>query len=146
MNSDLIVMTFTDGQMAQTVRSSLQAMRKSAIMGLDDSVIMTKDGAGQLRLYPGAQECTGLAGQLADLILRSRDRVVPALDGVKLDDGFVNAVRSALRRNCSALLIFLDSSGFGDRVELLSALALFRGTIHQTTLAAQDQALLRGMP
>jgi uncharacterized membrane protein len=146
MNSDLIVMTFTDGQMAQTVRSSLRAMRQSAVLGLNDSVIMTKDGAGQLRLYPGAQESTGLAGQLADLILRSPDRVIPALDGVELDDGFVNAVLSALRRNCSAILIFLDSGGLNDRVELLNALALFQGTIHQTTLAPPDQAPLRGMP
>lgn len=145
MNSDLIVMTFSDGQMARTVRSSLQTMRQSAVLGLDDSVIMTKDGAGQIRLYPRARERTGLAGQLADLILRSPERVVPALDGVELDDGFVNAVGSALRSNSSAILIFLDSGGMNDRAELLNALALFQGTIHQTTLAPPDQARLRGM-
>jgi uncharacterized membrane protein len=121
--------------MAQTVYNSLQAMRKSAILGLDDSVIVTKDGTGRIRLHPGSQASTGLAGRLADLILRSPVGVVPAVGGLNLDDGFVKAVVSALRNNSSALLIFLDSSSLSDRVELLNVLALFRGTIHQTTLA-----------
>jgi uncharacterized membrane protein len=137
-------MTFHDGEMAQTVHNSLQAMRKSAILGLDDSVIITKDGAGQLRLYPGAQASTGLAGQLADLILRSPERVVPALDGVELDDGFTKAVVAALHNSNSALLIYLDSGGLGDRVELLNALALYRGTIHQTTLVQRTRLRCKG--
>jgi uncharacterized membrane protein len=145
VNSDLIVMTFNDGEMAQIIHNSLQAMRKSAILGLDDSVIMTKDGAGQVRLHQGSQSSTGLAGRLADLILRSPEAVVPAVDGVNLDGAFVRAVVSALPDNSSALLIFLDWDGLSDRVELLNALTLFRGTIHQTTLSPADEASLRGM-
>jgi uncharacterized membrane protein len=145
VNSDLIVMTFNSSKMAQTVHNSLQAMRKSAILGLDDSVIMTRDGAGQFRLHPGSQSSPGLAVRLADLILPSPKGVVPGVDGVKLDGGFVRAVVSALRNNSSALLIFLGSDSLSDRVELLNALALFRGTIHQTTLAPPGEALLRGM-
>jgi uncharacterized membrane protein len=145
VNSDLIVMTFNSGEMAQTVHNSLQAMRKSAILGLDDSVVMTKDGAGEVRLHPGSQASTGLAGRLADLIRRSLEGVVHAVDGVNLDDGFVRAVVSALPNNSSALLVFLDSDSLSDRVELLNALALFRGTIHQTTLAPSGEASLRGM-
>jgi uncharacterized membrane protein len=145
VNSDLIVMTFGDGEMAQTVYSSLQAMRKSTVLGLGDCVIIIKDGAGQVRLNPGSAASEGLAGLLAALLFRSPERVAPAVNGVKLDAGFVGAVISALHTNGSALLIFLASDSLSDTVELLDALALFRGTIHQTTLSPQDEALLRQM-
>lgn len=145
MNSDLILMTFGDGEMAQTVYSSLQAMRKSTVLGLGDSVIMIKDGAGQVRLHPGSAASAGLAGVLAALIFGSLERVAPAVDDVKLDDEFVEAVVLAFRNNGSALLIFLASDSLNDTVELLNALVLFRGTIHQTTLPPRTEAVLRQM-
>jgi uncharacterized membrane protein len=145
VNSDLIVMTFDGGEMAQTVYDSLKAMRKSQVLGLEDTAIVTKDGAGQVRLHPGPQAGIGLAGLLADLVLYSPERAMPGGPGVKLDDGFVGTVGSALRNNASALLFFLHPDGPGDMGELLDALALFRGTIHQTTLSPQSEAALREM-
>jgi uncharacterized membrane protein len=145
VHSDLIVMTFGGGQTAQTVYSSLQAMRKSKVLGLGDSVIITKDGAGQVRLHPASAADAGVAGLLAALLFPSSERAVPAVDGVVLDDGFVGTVVSALRNNGSALMLFLGPDSLGDPVELLQALALFRGRIHQTTLCPQSAALLREM-
>jgi hypothetical protein len=81
---------------------------------------------------------------LAEMILRPPEGVVPGPDGAKLDDEFVGAVVTALRHHRSALLFFIDSDGLSDTCELLEALALFRGTIHQTTLAPQSESLLRG--
>jgi uncharacterized membrane protein len=144
VNSDLIVMTFDDGEMAQTVHEALRAMRKSQVLGLGDSVIMTTDGAGQVRLHRGSEAGTGLAPLLAEMILCSTGGEAPGLDGVGLDDEFVDTVVAALRRNHSALLFFIDSDGLSDTCELLNALALFCGTIHQTTLSPQSEALLRG--
>ena len=145
MNSDLIVMTFDGGEMAQTVYGALQAMRKSQVLGLVDSVIMTKDGVGRVRIDPGPQAGAGLTGLLAELILSPSGRVAPKVGGVELDDEFADTVVSALGNDSSALLFFVDSDGLSDTVELLEALALFRGTIHQTTLSPTDEALLRGM-
>ena len=145
MNSDLIVMTFDDSEMAQTVYRSLQVMRKSRVLGLGHSVIMTKDGAGQVRQAPGSQASTGVAGLLADLIFRFSEGVVPEAATAGLDDDFLATVRSALRNNGSALLFFVHPDSLTDTGELLNALALFRGTIHQTTVSPQDEALLRGM-
>jgi uncharacterized membrane protein len=146
VNSDLIVMTFDGSETARSVYRSLQVMRKSQILGLGDSVVITKDGAGSVRHEPASQGSTGLAGLLADLIFRIPGRVVPEAAKVKLDDEFVGTVRSALRNNRSALLFFVHPDSLSDTGELLNALASFRGTIHQTTLSPQDGALLRGMP
>lgn len=145
MNSDLIVMTFDSTEMARSVYRSLQAMRKRQILGLRDSVVITKDGAGPVRHEPASQGSTGLAGLLADLIFHIPGRVVPEAAKVKLDDEFVRTVRLALRNNGSALLFFVHPDSLSDTCELLNALALFRGTIHQTTLSPQGEALLRGM-
>jgi uncharacterized membrane protein len=139
-------MTFDDSEMAQTVYRSLQVMRKSRVLGLGHSVIMTKDGAGQVRQAPGSQASTGVAGLLADLIFRFPVGVVPEAATARLDDEFLGTVRSALRSNGSALLFFVHPDSLSDTGELLNALALFRGTIHQTTVSPQDEALLRGMP
>jgi uncharacterized membrane protein len=140
VNSDLIVVTFDEDEMAYTVYSSLQAMRKSQVLGLGDSVAMTRDGAGQVRLDHGLQASPGLAGLLADLLLHSPDNVMPE---VYLDELFVQSVVSELRDRGSALLFFVDRDSLSDTRELLNALALFPGTIHQTTLSRRSEALLR---
>ena len=144
MNSDLIVMTFDDGEMAQTVYEALQAMRKSKVLGLGDSVTLSTDGAGRVRLHQGAEASTGLAPLLAETILRSPEGEASELDVVKLDHDFLDTVVAGLRHNHSALLFFIDSDGLSDACELLDALALFRGIIHQTTLTPQSEAVLRG--
>jgi uncharacterized membrane protein len=141
----LIVVTFDDGGMAKTVYGALQAMNKGPILGLVDSVMVTKGGAGQVRLHPEAQAGTGLAGLLGDLIFRSSERTVPAVTEEKLDSSFVGTVRSALRNNGSAVLFFLHPDSLSDRGELLNALSLFRGTIHQTTLSSRSEAILQSM-
>jgi uncharacterized membrane protein len=138
-------MTFDDGEMAQVVYSSLQAMRKSRVLGLDDSVILTKDGAVRAQVHPGSPTRTGLAELLAEIVFPCSGRVVPAEAGARLDDQFVEPVASALCDNGSALLFFVESDSLSDTRELLDALALFRGTIHQTTLSPQDEAVLRRM-
>ena len=143
MNSDLIVMTFDKGEMAKTVYEALHAMRKSQVLGLGDSVIVTPDGAGQVRLRQGAEASAGLAPLLAEMILQSPEGEASEQDGLKLDDDFLDAVVADLRHSHSALLFFIDSDGLCDACELLSALALFRGTICQTTLTPESTALLR---
>ena len=145
MNSDLIVITFDDGQMAQTVYSSLQIMRKNQVLGLDESVILTKNGAGRAQAHPGSPISTGLAELLAQIVFPSTETILPVGAMGRLDDQFVEPVVSALCDNGSAILFFVASDSLTDTGELLDVLTLFRGTIHQTTLSPQDVASLRRM-
>jgi uncharacterized membrane protein len=138
-------MTFDGSQMAQTVYDSLQAMRKSRVLGLGDCAIVAKDDAGLVSLHAGPQVSTELAGLIAELIFRSPERSLPEGAMGKLDDEFVGTVGSALHNNGSALLFFVHFDSLSDTCELLNALELFRGTIHQTTLSPQSEAMLRGM-
>ena len=144
MNSDLIVMTFEGGEMAQTVYSALQAMHKRRVLGLDTVVILTKDGAGEVKQHPISPAGTGLVGLLTDLVFSLPDRVMPASAKGKLDDEFVVEVRSALGNDSSALIFFVHPDSLGDTGELINTLALFRGRIHQTTLPTQIEGWLRG--
>jgi uncharacterized membrane protein len=145
VNGDLIVMTFDNDEMAYTVYNSLQAMRKSPVLGLEDTAIVTKDDAGNVRLRPEPRAGADLAPLLGDLIFRSSERVVP--DGLSphMDDEFSRTVGIALHNGGSALLFFLHPESLSDRGELLRALRLFRGRIHQTTLPPQMEAWLCGV-
>ena len=145
MNSDLIVMTFEGSGMAQIVHNSLGAMRKSHILGLDDAAVVAKSGDGQFRLQSEPQVSTGLVDLLADLLFCSLESTPAAGTQVQLDVDFVAAVESALHNSGSALLFHVHPDSPSDSCELLDALALFRGTIHQTTLSPQGQAVLREM-
>jgi uncharacterized membrane protein len=144
MNSDLIVMTFEGVEMAESIFNSIGAMRESQILGLDDAAIVTNDGDGRFKLRIAPQAKSGLAGLLAHLLC-SPDRIPPGGLSAKMDDEFVAAVQSAMRKSGSALLFNVHPDSLSDTYELLDALALFRGTIHQTTLSPQSRALLREM-
>jgi uncharacterized membrane protein len=145
MNSDLIVMTFEGVDMAQVVHNSLGAMRKSHILGLDDAAVVTRNGDGLFKLRGEPQVSAGLVDLLADRLFCSPDGTLAAGTQVKLDVEFVAAVESALHNSGSALLFHVHPDSPSDPCELLDALALFRGTIHQTTLSPQGQAFLREM-
>jgi uncharacterized membrane protein len=146
VHADLIIMTFDDDDMAHTVYKSLEAMRKSQVLGLEDTAIVTKEDSGQVKLRPEPGASAGLAALLGNLIFRSSERVVS--DGVSphVDDEFSRTVGVSLHNGGSALLFYLHPDSLSDRVELLAALAMFRGAIHQTTLPPQREARLRGMP
>jgi hypothetical protein len=120
-------------------------MRKSRVLGLDDSVILTKDGGGAAQAHSVAPTRTGLAELIAQIVFPCSERVVPAEARARLDDQFMEPVADALCENGSALLFFVQSDSLTDAGELLDALALYRGTIHQTTLSPQDEAVLRRM-
>ena len=146
MNGDLIVMTFDGVEMAQTVYNSLEAMRKSQVLGLGDTAIATKDTAGHVRLRPEPGASAGLAALLGDLLFRTPERVAPDGVGAHVDDEFSRTVGVALHNGGSALLFFLQPDSLSDSGELLNALRLFRGRIHQTTLPPHSEARLRGLP
>ena len=137
-------MTFDGDEMAQTVYDSLEAMTKSRVLGLDDAALVTRDSAAQARLRPEPTASTGLAALLGALLLRFPLEVVPVEVKKHVDDEFLRTVGAALQNSGSALLFFLHPDSLSDSGELLSALALFRGRIYQTTLLPRIEEWLRG--
>ena len=153
MHNDLIVMTFDREGEAQRVYDSLQSMRKSPLLGLEDAAVVTVDSAGTVNLHqrrklPAALGTTvsELLGGIADLIFGDPpEEMVRALAKEGLDDRFVEKVARMMGNNSSALLFLVAYNSMGDTGELLGALALFKGKIHQTTLPPDAKAALLKM-
>jgi uncharacterized membrane protein len=153
MHNDLIVMTFDREEGARRIYDSLQSMRKSPLLGLEDAAMVTVDSTGsvtfhQKRKLPVAEGATGgdLLSLIADLIFGDVPKeVVRALANGGLDDRFLANVARTMGNNSSALLFLVAYNSMSDTSELLGALALFRGKIHQTTLSSEAKATLLKM-
>jgi uncharacterized membrane protein len=150
MNSELIVMTFRYPDKADTVLAAIRAMRKSPILCLSSVVVATRDHTGEITVRPGqepdaAQEDrdTQLLLVLAELILRA-----PAPDAIDafidrgMDGRFVSEIVKNMEGESSALFVLAREDDVHDAGETRSALALFRGRIHQTSLLPEVEAYL----
>ncbi len=150
MHSDLIVVTFDEEEEAQKVYDALQRMRKSQLLALENAAVVSKDSAGKVRSYGPREltvppEATGddLLDLLADLIFGTPpERRVRGLVEAGLDEGFLQEVGRAMGGRSSALLFLVRYDSMGDTDELLSALALFKGKVHQTTLSPEAEAAM----
>jgi uncharacterized membrane protein len=151
MHNDLIIMTFDREEEAQRVYDSLRSMRKSPLLGLENTAMVTVDSAGsdtfhQKRKLPRDPKTTAgdVLSLMADLIFGNpSEETLRALTKKGLDEGFVEKVGQTMGKNSSALLFLVDYNSMSDTSELLSALALFRGKIHQTTLSSEAKGALR---
>ena len=150
MHNDLIVMTFDREEEAQIVYDSLRSMRKSPLLGLENTAMVTVDSSGsatfhQERKLPGDSEATGgdVLSLMADLIFGDPpEETLRTLTEEGFDERFVEKLARTMGVNSSALLFLVDYNSMSDTSELLSILALFRGKIHQTTLSSEAKAAL----
>lgn len=144
-------MTYYNETEAHKVISSLRDMRKSQILGLDQASIVTKDSSGKVWLHH-KYEISLIKQDNTDLILRRfaelifntfPAEVVQKLVDVGLDEKFIHSVAQMMRKNSSALLFYIGRDDIEDKEELLKALSLFWGKIHQTTISDQvERAIL----
>jgi uncharacterized membrane protein len=150
MNSELMVMTFRYQHKADTVLAAIRAMRKSPILCLGSVVVATRDRTGETTLRPGQESAatqqdrdTQILLALADLILcaPAKDAIV-ALTDRGLDGRFVSEIARNMEGESSALFILTRENSVHDAGETRSALALFRGRIHQTSLPPEVEAYL----
>ena len=158
MNSDLIVNTFDDADEALKVSEAMQAMRKEPLLNLEQSVIVTCDREGKVRLHQtrdltanGLGVHDDVLGLLAGLIFGSPMGVVWGVDvgGTMLeltrrgfDDKFVQVVQKLVGNNASAILFLVRRDSRSDRDEVLNVLGLFKGKVHHTTLSPETERYL----
>jgi uncharacterized membrane protein len=150
MNSELMVMTFRHRNRAEMVLEAVRAMRKSPILCLDSVVVATKDRTGEITLRPGqepaaAQEDrdTQILLALADLILCApAQHAIEALTERGMDGRFMAEIARSMEGESSALFVLARENSVHDAGETRSALALYKGRIHQTSLSPEVEAYL----
>jgi hypothetical protein len=143
--SDLIV-AFMHGQSdACMLRQALRAMRKRRLLGVEQSVVVSKDQEGKFHSCQTYDPEGERIGRLAILVT-----MVQSLFGEEahspaawLDEAFVSAVARARHDNSSALLFLLDRDGASDAGELRRVLSLFQARICETTLSLEARDLPR---
>lgn len=150
MHSHLIVVTFEQEEEAPRVYDSLQRMRGSSRLGLDEAAVVTKDPEGTLsviqekKLLPaGVGRGDNLANPIITLLFGDPpDEVLQTLGGMGFDDRFREQVLQAMAGNCSALVILTPRDSQVDRGRLLGILTLFKGKVFETTLPLEVEAAL----
>jgi uncharacterized membrane protein len=153
MSSELIVMTFPFRHKAETVLAAIRVMRKSPILCLGSVAVATKDATGEATLRPGEEPAgvqenrdTALLLSLAGLILGDpAQEAVDAIVAGGLDRQFMSEVARRMAGESSALFVLAREDGVHDAGETRGALALFRGTIHQTRLPPEAEEYLLAM-
>jgi uncharacterized membrane protein len=151
VNSDLIILTFSQEDEAFQVRQALEIMRGRQLFGLENTALVTRDRAGQATIH----QRWGLPAYP-----RSPRRRLPVLfagaifgdvpeEGIRklvdagLDEIFLKEVAIALDPDGSALLIYIPPDSIVDTRRLLDALALFHGKLHHTRIPAEvEKAIL----
>jgi len=150
MQNELIIMTCYNEAEAHKVINSLRGMRKSKIFGLDQASIVTKDSSGKVWLHQKYEISLRKQGNadpilrfFAEIIFNSfPTEVVQNLVDVGLDETFIHGIAQMMRKNSSALLFYIGHDDIEDRDELLKALSLFWGDIHQTTISDQVESAI----
>lgn len=158
MNSDLIVITFDDADEAFKVLEAMQAMRKEPLLNLEQSVIVTRDRIGKVRLHQtrdltvnGNTVDGDILGLMVGLIFGSAMGVVWGVDVGEarvelaqqgLDDKFVQVIETSMGNNSSAIFFLIRRDSRSDRDEVLNVLGLFRGKVHHTTISPGTERYL----
>ena len=144
MSSKLIVMTFHHRGDAKTVLKAMETMRKSPILNLENSVWVTKDKGGSFTyLYNESDDAQGnreirILLSLAQLIFDpSQEAGVSPLIKKGLDYHFMKDIAAVMQEDSSALFLLVDKESGFDNHEILNTFALFKGTIHQTSLLSE---------
>lgn len=150
MPNELLIYTFEHSTEAHRVYNALWAMRRSALLALEQALIVTKDKAGKVRLYQ-EQELPAVAGATERDLLRNlaglvfgvpSEGVVRTLAQTGVDERFLEQVAQAMGNDSSALLFLVRPGDIGDVDELRKALALFPGKMHRTMLSPEAEAVL----
>jgi uncharacterized membrane protein len=150
MHSHLIVIIFEREEEASSVYEAIQRMRGSQLLGLENAVVVTKDGRGRLAVYQkrelsptGVDPGDDLVKPAVALLFGDPpEEMVQALAEMGFDDRFRGQVFQALGENSSALLFLITRDGNIDRSQLLGILTLFKGRVFETTLPQEVEAVL----
>ena len=145
--SDLIVVAYPDQFRAAEVRATLHRLQTEYLLDLEDACVVTKDGAGKVKLHQAVNLTAegalsgGFWGMLIGMLFFNPllggliGASAGALGGVASDfginDDFIRELGGQLQPNSSAIFI-LARKVTPDKV--LAELSKFGGTILQTSL------------
>ena len=152
MHNDLIVMTFDSEADALKARGGLEIMRNSQMLGVMDTVMVTRDRAGELIVHQQSALPTqppSLGIQMPRMLANAffaeqrEERLQPLVDA-GLDERFVAEVSSALVPGSSMLLNYVRRDSLVDTQRLLGTLRQFKGTLYHTTVPEEvEEAILK---
>ncbi|MBW3609562.1 MAG: DUF1269 domain-containing protein [Actinobacteria bacterium] len=154
--SQLIAIAYDNRQTAEDARLTLRRLHLEDALQLDDAVIVTRDGAGRIKLHqwfrPAEAGAAGgalggtligllfLAPLLGALLGGAAGAAVGARTDVGVDDSFARQLGERLEPGKAALLVLLREST-PDKV--LPEIEQYGGHILQTSLSDEAEELLR---
>jgi uncharacterized membrane protein len=153
--SDLVVLMFDQETEAGKVRDALRGQERAGTLNLEDTAVVVRDAAGNLRVnnqVSDTTKATTIGGGLLGLMLGFFFPVLGiavgtaggALLGRLLDRGvdgkFVKEVGDALAPGHSALFIIISGA---NPTATLATFRAFKGSVYHTTLGSEAEASLR---
>lgn len=157
--SDLVVITFTDEREATDVLDALRSMRRKRYFGLEDTVVVTKNRNGMVRIHQ-TRDLTvendaskhsvlsflvgfAFAETLGGVVWGIQvDQVMADLTGLGVDDKFMTIIGQTMDNDSSAIFFLMPEQNFRDTDELLVVLNQFNGNVHHTTIPSVAEAYL----
>jgi len=151
----LIALTFDGETVAADALRSLRQLEQSADLDLEDTVVLVKDGSGEIKIdneLSGATEKGLVAGGIVGAVLGFAFPIAGVVLGAAggalvarflktgIDSGFAKEVGAALQPGGSALVLIVRQ---GTPELVLSALHPFQGNVYETTLSPELEQKLR---
>lgn len=153
--SQLVVMTFANPDDAERAREALRGVQSSGNLRIDDSAVIVKDAAGELKVQNEMDRGMkvgliggGILGGILGFMMPLVGAALGAAGGAMvakfaetgIDQGFVTQVSASLQAGSSALFVLI---GQGEPDVAIAALEPFQGTLHHTTLPSDIEDSLR---
>ena len=160
--ADFIGMTFGSTNQAETVLEAMGVMRRKALLGLDEAVVVTCDHQGQISVRsefdPASAEETAATALLMLLVQAIAEAATgdqalqpgviaraQALATCGLDTVFVESVRARLKPTLLCNLLSHPEESLANANAVETILRLFDGQLHRTTLSEQSAVGLSQM-
>jgi uncharacterized membrane protein len=156
--SNLVVITFPDGQTAFEMRAALAKLQKEYLIEMEDVVVATKDDAGKVKLHQAMNLTAmgamggGFWGMLIGMIFLNpllgaavgagAGALSGAFTDLGIDDRFMTELAETFKPGCSAIFILVRKAT-PDKV--LDGLASFKGKgrVLKTSLSRDEEQSLR---
>jgi uncharacterized membrane protein len=154
--SNLVVITFEGEETAAEAMANVRTVERAGGLGLTDTAVITKDGAGKVHVKNEWSSGTekgavvgGVLGAMMTFFFPLAGAAVGAGAGAyigsKIDPGvdgkFVDDVAAGLRPGNSALFLMLKDES--NAAAVVAAFGPFKGTVYQTTLSTDFEDSLR---
>ena len=157
--ADFIGMTFNEVDQAETVLEAMGVMRRKALLGLDEAVVVACDPKGQINLRSEFDPTHAEESAARSLLMLLVHAIAGGMAGGQalqpgvtartqtlatygLDTVFVESVRARLKPGSSAIFFLIPKESMASANAVETILRLFNGQLHRTTLSEQSAAWL----